>query len=697
MPEVELHAPEIDDIDDKAAGFKKLVAMVVVSITFFGAIVGYLQTTASNNEEVQARDAQIAAVAGFGTQIDADSRYSAAYDVYAEDRLAKRRSLVAQARARLVRDQPSREALLRESARHASVREALTSLTPLLSDKRYSEGNDPAFPNRFFADAVVDADKARLRQMARAELVNDYGGKADAYVAVLTVLAVSLFLVGLSLTVSGRGRKLLFYPGLGLAIWCVVWSGFITARRVHETPVRAINAVAEGNRLLSQQQFDEAVSSFDQAIDARGDYGFAFARRSDALFLQGSPQAGEDFVSITSEKNLAAAIDDAETAIANGEGANLGLVGSLGFNYFLAEKFDDAERLTDRALDINDELPALWFNRGVVALAKGDQDAADAAYDTALSLVEDLPYEYVRSDLFRAARTDLEILAALKPDTRKVVSKMQARVVVFEGDLRRGEPAAKGGSKGKIDELQLSPQGNAVAAFYDFDNVPTGTEITHVWFRRPDRKTPFSEPRFMTTFETQTEDADRGSRSLAAAPGGCSIAAEYRLDVYVAGRKAASATLVVEPPDLGDLVTEEDDAVGVTFCRPGDWARVGTDDPGLAQFGSPEDTHAFGVGAFSLPVEVLGGDRTPAVDALIQLAASGIGPGRPGPITDFFFAGFEGRAQRISTAEGTVLVAGAIGEDDVVRIVILGAKDDAGVDLLADELLSTVVFQVGEA
>lgn len=699
MPDIELPAPEIDDIDEEADRFKKIVAIVVVSITFFAAIIGFLQTSASNKEEVEARDSQIAAVTGFGTQIDADARYSAAYDVYAEDRLVERRSLIAHARARLVGDEPERDALNRETVRYASVREALAGLSPLLSDKRYSEDSDPAFPNRFFADAIVESDKAKLQQMARAELVNAYGGKADAYVAVLTVLAVALFLVGLSLTVAGRGRRLLFIPGVGLAAWCVLWSGVITARQVSETPVRAINAVAEGNRLLSQQDYEGAIASYTSALDARPDYGIAFAGRSDAHFLQGSPQRGEDFVSITAPESLEASIEDAERAIEHGEGSSLDVVGSLGFNYFLAEQYEDAARLTDQAIELNDEVPELLFNRGVIALALEDEDTADEAYDEALGLVEDLPYEYVRSDLFRAARTDLEILATNLPEARDAVTAMQERIVAFESGLRSGDEASDGdGVRGaRIEDLELGVQGNALNAFYDFEGIPSGTEIAHVWYRRPDRSTPFSEPRFMSSFEFQDEEEEEGERSLAALPGGCAIDAEYRLDVFVAGKKAASATFQVDPPELGDLVEQKDDAVGVTFCRPKDWERQESDDPALAQFASADGNLAVGLGAFSLPAEVLEDGPEAAVDSLIGVAASGFSAGRvTAPIVDFSFAGFEGRALRLGSAQGSVLVAGAVGEDDVVRLVLLGASDDDGVTQLEAEFLPTVFFDVGE-
>src|SRR5436189_177716 len=80
-----------------------------------------------------------------------------------------------------------------------AVAQAVADLTPIDPSNEADLASDIASRNR-------RPDQARLRQTIGAELANDHGGKADSYVAVLTVLAVSLFLLGLSLTVEGRNK-----------------------------------------------------------------------------------------------------------------------------------------------------------------------------------------------------------------------------------------------------------------------------------------------------------------------------------------------------------------------------------------------------------------------------------------------------------------------------------------------------------
>ena len=54
-----------------------MVALVVVLITLFGAVVAYLQAVESNDEDVAARDAQRDAVDGLGAQVDASAALAA--------------------------------------------------------------------------------------------------------------------------------------------------------------------------------------------------------------------------------------------------------------------------------------------------------------------------------------------------------------------------------------------------------------------------------------------------------------------------------------------------------------------------------------------------------------------------------------------------------------------------------------------
>src|SRR4051812_20801698 len=193
MPEIE--APELE-IDDDAPAFRRRLAMLVVLITLLGAGVAYLHEQNSNLEDNAAREAQISSITGFGKQVGASTSYQLDYSVFVQQQLLLRHQLIAQGRQRSSADAQA-NVFGADATRWGDVSGAVGSLTPVTS-------TDSA--NAHDGELQRDPDEARLTQQVFSNKANDYGNKADAYVAVLTVLAVSLFLIGLSLTVSGRGR-----------------------------------------------------------------------------------------------------------------------------------------------------------------------------------------------------------------------------------------------------------------------------------------------------------------------------------------------------------------------------------------------------------------------------------------------------------------------------------------------------------
>src|SRR5207249_12158298 len=113
------------------------------------------------------------------------------------------------------------QAYAAEAERWATVKSKLTPISPLLYDPRYDKDADPNFPNRFDSERAVSNDVASLRQAAASESAEKWGSKADRYVAIITLLAVSLFLLGMSLTIGGRVRLLFVAPAAFVAVWCL--------------------------------------------------------------------------------------------------------------------------------------------------------------------------------------------------------------------------------------------------------------------------------------------------------------------------------------------------------------------------------------------------------------------------------------------------------------------------------------------
>lgn len=690
MPDVELQTPEIDDIDQQASPFRRRVALLVVGITLLGSIVAYLQTAASNNEDEAARDSHRLAITGLGQQIDTSAEFQFAYEVYTQAELLDRRRLISRGRQRSAVGTDAESAFRLGAERFQAVRDSLTGLSPLLENEEYSETADPLFPTRYDADVTVEPDLAQLRQEAKAEEADSYGGKADTYVAILTVLAVSLFLIGLSLTVVGRGRVLLLAPGVGLAAVCVLWTLVVAAGGVQKTPDPAIEAVGEGLRLIQRGDYEDAIEALDEAIDIRPDYATAYGYRADAHFVSGSSQE-TTFVSVTDPENLAAAIEDAEKAVELGADRDVGVVGSLGFYYFLQGDYDDAARLTNRALDFNDKLPTLWLNLGVIEAARGNDDRAEGYYDVGIDLLRDEPNEFVRGDIFAGGRTDLELLVLAEPELDEAAERFETQLTSAETELRLGD---RGSSRGAtIETVALEQDGAFMAVDYVAEGLEDGTPLAFIGYHRTERDGPFVQPSQMVDFR-RFEAADEGATAFAFLSNGqCLPPGDYRVDVYAGGRKMAEIEGEVTPSVLGEISAETNDDLGLSMCVPTEWEVEADLETGFLQAVDPaEELGLVQVGVLAMGAEALAQGGDVLVAEQIDTAIDDLG-GTPEPPQEAFVGGISGTVTEVDMGGGArASVGSAITDDGVVHVVITFGADQETFDAIKTQMVNTLFF-----
>jgi tetratricopeptide (TPR) repeat protein len=181
-------------------------------------------------------------------------------------------------------------------------------------------------------DASAVAEQFKLRQTLgyrRAfEFANVYdkqnrslSEKTDSLLAVTTVLAIGLFLIGLTLAVSSApARKVLLSTGIAVSVIVSVWGIVIASTATQGPSSAAIDAYLRGQekrraafaeisggaerdpkaRALMRQSLPE----FDRAIRIRPDYGAAYAGRAAAQDVlgftdpnkaHGSPAARDDY------------------------------------------------------------------------------------------------------------------------------------------------------------------------------------------------------------------------------------------------------------------------------------------------------------------------------------------------------------------------------------------------------------------
>ncbi len=258
--------------------------------------------------------------------------------------------------------------------RYQAVRDRASELSPLLVAPYFAPETDD-FPNikAFEADTYLVENTILTERFAAATaLAGALGAKQSAYVTQLLLLAVSLFLYGLSTTIVGRMKWLFVTVGSIMVGLTLLWMTIITfTTPVEVFPDEAITAYANGVGLAHQDENVAAIKSFEKALASAPDYANAYYARARVYFDLG---------------HLSQAVADYVAAIEAGR-EDITAPWNLGWTYYVLGQPDEAITATQTALAIDESQVALHFNLGLAQLARGeDIPAAKATYAGGIDL-----------------------------------------------------------------------------------------------------------------------------------------------------------------------------------------------------------------------------------------------------------------------------------------------------------------------
>jgi tetratricopeptide (TPR) repeat protein len=540
-----------------------------------------------------------------------------------------------------------------------------------------------------------------LTQQVFANKANDYGNKADSYVALLTVLAVGLFLIGLSLTVSGRGRYLLAIPGVAIAVVCVAWAVLITTGSITKISPKAVELTAQGLQKQSSSPPDlqGAIDTYKSAIKDSPSFGPAFARLADAEFQAGvNNSAGNQFESIADPAATRRAVDAGERAIALGE-SNPSLLSSIGFFHFTLGDYDRAEQLGQQALDQNNQIAPLIFNLGVAQAAKNEKSAARKTYQHGIDVTLKEQDAFLRREIISAALTDLEIADSSTTSAKDLIQELKGKLVDAEFQNQTD------GSDATADNIQVSTNQFRFVADYDTTNLNDGDLLTNVWYYRPlaaNGKGPFVQAFSLDSTSDVTSDH---STTIPTENGDCLPGGDYRVEVYAGSKLIGSnddKPFHLPDSPIGKLVVEGGDNVGVTMCRPDTWQANSSAETGALAFNNPKDPSQSMI-VFSFPL----GTSTLGTSDLLDASIAGVTEtdhltNLSAPVDGTEFLGRTAKSEDVPLQTRSVQgrnsngdserVTVSIGDDGQVRTAVLTAGNDGDLDRIRSELINSLRF-----
>lgn len=410
---------------------QRRVAVLIMVVSLVGGIFAFLQTTSSNQAARATRRADIAAAEAMARSAAGAGRIAAENRIWS---LAYEDALVAVWLAGAGGD----EAAAVSQAYYAS-RQALLAYTDLALPENLKPDGSVDWSG-FVEEVLAPSYRAAEYQKAYAAERDGWGAKGGAFVAMVTVLAVALFLLGLSRTsVAANSGGLLVGAGTGLALLAAIWGLVVLARPVASASEEAIeayvagrvafNSVAvESDAGLLQEGMIRAEEAFGRAIAARPGYFDAYLGRGSARFRL-------DLVDPEGPNGSEGARDDFARAVAlNPQDAVAW--GDLGAARFWLGDLDGAGEATRRALELSPDDLTFEMNLALFLTLTGDTAAFEEQWGLVSTLAagDDLP-SWLRTSTFSRFDVVLVLAAGRFPEQAGALGALRERAMRLDHQI----------------------------------------------------------------------------------------------------------------------------------------------------------------------------------------------------------------------------------------------------------------------
>jgi tetratricopeptide (TPR) repeat protein len=452
-----------------------------------------------------------------------------------------------------------------------------------------ADGDDLPENDRYFPQqARVKAKESGIQEIALRDAWNSrlaYWEKRNAsYVAILTLLAVALYLFTFALAPQGRKLRGLFASvGLVFLVLCGLFGPVRLASAPPSTTEDAADAYAEGYIALSTAsgpgESRSSLDDFTRAIEERPDFTEAYLARADAMFAANAPPGQ---ASITRPRALKRVINDLRMAHALGARTARVATG-LGFYLFLLglleedeDLIDEGRRFTDAAIEADPRQFVALFNRGAISLASGDVNQAKLEYEEALDrTLQSFDKKRISgtglANLRSGALTDLELVALYgRPDVVDDVQAVRDRIVTKMSPAHEAGP-----SPTHPERLAAAVEPGLVQVnVEDVGGRRDEDWIAAEWYRLPERAISWVHLRDVSgPQQLFTSGRDLLSSRKSTDARDCLGEGRYRVDLYSGGRLIGQAVTHFE----GGFKPVWSHDAGLVGCVPDSWEEAGGD------------------------------------------------------------------------------------------------------------------------
>jgi hypothetical protein len=620
------------DVAEKKAPARpssRFLTITVVLATLVAAFGGFLLNRAAAFDSDDADQAQQLSLQASATQTSAYQRAETDYSQYVSVQVLQAKA----AQEMLEAAYPQPDAANWADLYNVSTAQAAQAAKNLPLDLKPNLANgdpDPNFPYDLFDKRASQGIYLQARSDGYNYAANRWSALESSYTAIVTMIAVSLFLFGSAFVLYGRNRLLFSVLGIVLVATGLVWEGTLFATQEPAVPsVAAAKDYANGVVAMGVNNYGAAIKDMTLAIKARPDYALAYSERALAESDLGSEQLGSGFASNLSPywaKRFAA---DSKEAYRLGD-HEAGQVVDLGWAYYYLWLIDgargkppsQAETLERQGAQLDPSFPIGWMNLGLAELAEGQFRAATKAYATAAThmlftcsnpqvlrtcTTPQPPTNYdVQEGWLAGGMQDLKSLAASGAAARspRLLAAVRTAEGILTGSLASNRVVAgpspldfKLSSLSAAinpDELVLQvpiPRGISLRQVVD-------SPVTVMWYQRSSGSTEWNGIADTACWQDGSQDCDDYDSQANAldfetqflsSDGDCFTDLIYRAEFYIGGSLAGSVTLSPHDDHLTtDLQPALASGMNVGICVPSTWYQQPTENAEVIVYGTTD-------------------------------------------------------------------------------------------------------------
>lgn len=394
---------------------------------------------------------------------------------------------------------------------------------------------------RFVEESRRPAYRAVEIQKAHSEVASGWSSKSSKYVTIITILAASLFLLGLTVSVIADARLALVGTGVGLALAAGLWGLAVWSAPVPPVSERAIDAYVDAAVIEYASEAPEdlrvAERRLDDAIAANPRYREAYLARGYARFQL-------DLIDPAGPRGSLDAAEDFETAL-DLDASDPIAWSNLGAAWFWLEQYDAAEVATRRALAIDPDEPIMTLNLAILLAIAGDP-SYDVQMERAAGLLADMP-SWQREAVVTGYLRVLDLAELHRPDISSAADEMHQRLFHLDREIsvgRRffGNPSpAPVAATMEAPDIVLGDDGTTVRLTFEYSGIVEGQRFIYRTFldgvEREDLSLPAATP-----WSLQTPD---GSAFIDLRLDGGFGGHTLRVELYLEGNLLATGELTV--------------------------------------------------------------------------------------------------------------------------------------------------------